>query len=180
MPKNFSFNEVVTIISDCEDLKKFKGHSGIITGIAKDDDDDFIHYYGVDVFNDVEGVQEILDCDPEDLISTGKIAHQKFNQSNLVLRVSNGDITDVIAPPQSYFILMSSLTTFFYEEDVKRIKVTVKNEVLEDNKSYEILNKSLFSKWDSGEKISLSKQVEILKNFKEGMLTTFGIEIDYE
>ncbi len=181
MQKNLEFREVVTIISEDEEDKQFKGLTGIIIGIAKNDDD-FISNYLVQIFDSEGSNIESSIFYPKDLVSTGKMAHGEFNKSHFSLKVSNdGNITDVIEPLDSFFILMESLTIFKYVDgDSKMIPVKLKKEVLANNKSYEILNKKLFSKWDSGEKITPSKQVEIMKNFKEVMLAKFGVEIDYE
>jgi hypothetical protein len=82
--------------------------------------------------------------------------------------------------PEPFFIVMGSLIVFYYEEHSKRLRVTLKNEVLENNKSYEIINKNIFNKWDDGDLIPPENQIRMMKNFKESMHSRFGVEIDYE
>jgi hypothetical protein len=181
MNKNLIFYEVVMIVSENKELKKFKGHAGIITGIAKNDDEDFIHHYRVGVYNDRTGYQDFLFCYPDDLVSLGKVAHKSFNESNMILGVrSDGEVFGMSESPEPFFIVMGSLIVFYYEEHSKRLRVTLKNEVLENNKSYEIINKNIFNKWDDGDLIPPENQIRMMKNFKESMHSRFGVEIDYE
>jgi hypothetical protein len=180
MSKSFNFNEIVQCISRKKEYREYQGRIGIINGIGKEEDGS-ISNYGVAMLTDEDEYEDGVSFYPEDLQSTGKIAHPDFNKSDVVLRISNeGNVLEIQQSTHPYFIAMIGLKHFIYEEEPNSIKIKLKHGVYENNKSFEIVKKENFSKWDNTETISEKKQLEIMKNFKENMLTQFGVEIDYK
>jgi len=80
---------------------------------------------------------------------------------------------------KGFIVQRTGRFTAEYQEGSRKISIDLENGVLADGKFCEIIDADAFSKWDDGVSISLSKQKEILQNFKEAMeFQGIGIIVD--